>query len=561
MNVQRIYISILTIAVAIGAIGCGKDFLDTRIDLSQTEETLNTNYATLTSLANAPYSNLRNEFTMIDNNLFAAVSDEAVQTSPASNVMLFNNGSWNAINNPDNYYAAYYVGIRSANYFLEQSGNYKTFLALNRDTVSAVGKENYQNDVLNLGWYRAEAHILRAWYYFELSKRYGGVPLVTRTLDAKENTLLPKNTYDEIVSFIVSEVDAYKDSLQVNWKTSRFANNDGRLTKGAALALKARALLYAASPLYNTTGNIDKWKQAAAALNDVIVFGQGVGAYGLHSDYRNYFLESNMLNSSETIWAIRYPADNNLERRNYPIATAGGASGVTPSEDLVSAYEYKGTPDPANPYNNRDPRLSMTVVTNGSTWNGRVIDQSQGATDDMRKPNASRTGYYLKKFLADGLNLTTGTTKTHNFPVIRYAGVLLEYAEAMNEAYGPSDYNGYGMNALQAVNMVRARTGVVMPALVTSDKATLRTAIKHERRIELAFENYRYWDLLRWKDATAVLAQPIKGVMVTKDAGQFVYTPVVVENRVFDASRMYFYPFPQTEVIKSKGALVQNNGW
>lgn len=562
MKLHHLYKSLAAVVLAAGITSCEKDFLDTRIDTQQTQGTLNTNYNTLVLLANAPYTYLRNEFTIIDNNLFAAVSDEAVQTNVSANVRLFNNGSWNAANNPDNYFANYYTGIRAANYFLEQSGNYKTFLALNRDTVSVSGKTGYTNDTLNMKWYRGEAHVLRAWYYFELVKRYGGVPLVTRTLSIDENTFVPRSTYQQVIDFIVSEVDTYKDSMQANWKTSAFSGNDGRLTRGAALALKARTLLYAASPLNNTTNDVAKWQRAAAALNDVIVFAGGAGAYGLHTDYRNYFLQTNTLTSNETIWAIRYAANNTIEVNNYPIATPGGASGLTPTQDLVSDYEYKGTPVPDKPYFNRDPRLFFSIVTNDTTWNNRKIDQSVGATDDMRKTNASKTGYYLKKFLNDNLNLTQNQTVTHNWPVFRYGEVLLEYAEAMNEAYGPDANNGYSMTARTALNMVRARTGVAMPAVTVAGKDAFRTAMKHERRVELAFENHRYWDLLRWKDAATVLNQPVNGMMITKNAaGQFIYTPYVVENRVFDAGKMYQYPIPQSELLKSQGVWQQNPGW
>jgi fibrillarin-like rRNA methylase len=399
-------------------------------------------------------------------------------------------------------------------------------------------------------------------YYFELSKRYGGVPLVTKTLEITDDTNLPRASYDEVINFVVKEVDSYKDSLQPNWKTSAFTNNDGRLNKGAALALKARALLYAASPLHNSTNDVSKWQKAAQAAHDVIVFAQGAGAYSLHTDYRNYFLQNNTLTSAETIWAIRYTASNTLEVNNYPISTAGGLSGLTPTENLVSDYEYKGTPDPLKPYKNRDPRLYYSIVTNDTTWNSRKIDESVGATDDMRKTNASKTGYYLKKFLNDGMNLTQGATQVHNWPVFRYGEILLEYAEAMNEAYGPDADNGWGLTARQALNSLRNRTGVAMPAVTVADQAGFRNAVKHERRIELAFENYRYWDLLRWKDAETVLNQIMNGVLITKNASsQFVYTPLGVENRVFDASRMYYYPFPQTEIIKSKGILQQNPNW
>ncbi|EHQ28128.1 RagB/SusD family nutrient uptake outer membrane protein [Mucilaginibacter paludis] len=564
MKRKNIYAALFfTVILAVAVSSCQKNFLDTKIDTSQTAETLNSNYSSLYGFGNAPYIYLRNEFTMIDNNLFAPVSDEAKQTASSSFVMLFNNGSWNANSNPDNYYASYYAGIRAANYFLENSGNYKSFLAMNRDTISASGKLSYQNDLLNITWYRGEAHILRAWYYFELAKRYGGVPLVTKTLSISDNTNIPKSSYDDIINFITSEVDNFKDSVQVNWKTSSFTNNDGRLSKGAALALKARALLFAASPLHNSTNNVTRWQNAASALHDLVVFGQGAGQYALDGNYRNYFLLNNPLTSAETIWAIRYQANNTLETQNYPITTQGGASGITPSQNLVDDYEYTSTPDATNPYSNRDPRLGFSIVTNNSTWNSRTINEAPGGTDDMSITNTSRTGYYLKKFVNDNLNLTQGQTAVHNFPIFRYGEVLLEYAEAMNEAYGPDNANGYGLTARQALNMVRSRTGVQMPLVTVADQASFRTAVKHERRIELAFEDYRYWDLLRWKDAATVLNQAIRGVAVGKDAsGKFTYNSnVVVENRVFDATKMYYYPLPQTEVSKSNGILIQNQGW
>lgn len=570
MKLSRINTLALCLAAS-SLLGCSKSFLDTKIDSSQTIETLNSNYSTLISFANAPYNYLRNEFTMIDNNLFAPVSDEAVQTATgSSSVVLFNNGSYNSASNPDNYYSGYYTGIRAANYFLEQSVDYKRLLAVNRDTISAAAKINYNNDVLNMGWYRGEAHIMRAWYYFELSKRYGGVPLVTKALTINDDLNIPKAPYDSIINFIVNEVDTYKDSLQVNWKTSSFTNNEGRFSKGAALALKARALLYAASPLHNTGNDVTKWQKAAAAANDLIVFATatGGGGYALDANYGNYFIGSAMLTaangSNETIWAIRYTASNTLETNNYPIATPGGKSGVTPSENLVADYEYKGTPDPTDPYKNRDPRLAASIVTNNSSWTGRTIDESPSGADNMSQVNASRTGYYLKKFLTNSLNLTQGGTAVHNWPVFRYGEMLLLYAEAMNEAYGPDNNNGYARTAREALNLVRNRTGVAMPAVtaaIAPDQLTFRDAVKHERRIELAFENYRYWDLLRWKDAEKVLNQPIKGVTVSKNGAAFVYGTTTVENRVFDASKMYYYPFPQSEIAKSKGTLIQNTGW
>ncbi|SEW37819.1 Starch-binding associating with outer membrane [Chitinophaga sp. YR573] len=543
---MRLYIY-LSIIVALAS-SCSKDFLETRIDTSQTDGTIASNYATLFSFGNAPYVYMRDGLITLDGNLFAAATDEAEQTAQASSSQLFNQGSWNATTNPDNYYSNYYAGIRAANYFLERSVPYKTILGTSRDTISASEKINYHNDVQNIAWLRGEAHMLRAWYYFELCKRYGGVPLVTKVLTTSDNTNLPAAPYDSIISFIVSEVDTYKDSVQLNWKTSSFSNYDGRFTKGAALAIKARALLYAASPLHNPAGDVTKWQKAAEAVHDVIALGQ----YSLDANYRTYFLQTNAVTSNETIYAIRESASNVLETSNYPIATSGGKSGVTPSQNLVADYEYTGTPDPANPYVNRDPRLGYSVVTNGSTWNGRTINIAAGGTDDMANTNSSKTGYYLKKFLNDGLNLIQGQTVVHTWIVFRYGEILLEYAEAMNEAYGPDNDNGYGLTARAALNMVRGRTGVNMPAVTTT--TDFSAAVKHERRIELAFEDHRYWDLIRWKDAAVALNAPLQGVHSD-------YTVFNVENRVFDASKMYYYPFPQSEISKSGGVLKQNPNW
>jgi hypothetical protein len=549
---------------------CSKGFLNTRIDVKPTPGSVDQIYSTLIGYANAPYTVLQNYngFTVLDSNLFAPVSDEAVQTSSVGKVYAFNNGTWSQFNNPNDYYNFYYGGIYAANYFFEylqqMGGNYRLILAMNRDTVTTNNNTQYHLDVTQMGWSIAEAHIVRAYCYFELAKRYGGVPVVTQTYQVSQNAKLPASSYDSIVHFIVSEIDTYKDSLQANWKTTaQFATEDGKFSLGSALALKARTLLYAASPLHNASGDVTKWQAAAAAANDAVVFAQNPagGQNSLDGNYQNYFLATNMLSSPETILAVRFGADNYLEKQNYPVGTLDGHSGVTPTDDLVSAYEYTGTPDPNNPYNNRDPRLGYTIVTNGSTWNSRTINEAPGGSDDMTVTNASKTGYYLKKFLNDNVDLQNGATHTRNWPIYRYGELLLEYAEAMNEAYGPDNANGYGLTARQALNMVRGRPGVGMPPVTVADQAGFRSAVKHERRIELAFEDHRYWDLLRWMDAAAVQSQPLHGVVIAQNGGQFVYTQRVVQNRAFVAPKMYLFPFSQAEITISNGSITQNPGW
>lgn len=202
------------------------------------------------------------------------------------------------------------------------------------------------------------------------------------------------------------------------------------------------------------------------------------------------------------------------------------------------------------------------MVTNGSTWNGRVIDQSVGGTDDMSAPNASRTGYYLRKFLTDNLNLTQDAKAQHNWVAYRYAEVLLNYAEAMNEAYGPDQApDGYTLTALDALQLVRDRASLHLPAVRTTSREDFRRAVKHERRIELAFEDHRYWDLVRWKDAMEVLNQPVRGVKVTRTGeNTWSYEETEVAARSF-RERNYYMPFTRSEVVNSNNTLKQNPGY
>ena len=381
---------------------------------------------------------------------------------------------------------------------------------------------------------------------------YGGVPIVESHID--DGTMIKRSTYDEVVAYIVNEIDTYKNELAIDWK--EFTDREGRFTLGVALAIKARVLLYAASPLHNPENDLTKWEAAAAAANELITHKDL--SYSLADSYGNFFIGANPLNSPESIYIVRRSQSNNMEKNNYPIATQGGKSGATPTHNLVAAYEYIGTPDPSNPYANRDPRLAASVVTNGSTWNGRVIDQAAGGTDDMANANASKTGYYLKKFLTDNLNLTQGQAAQHNWVAYRWGEVLLNYAEAMNEAYGPDQIpEGYTMSARQALQQVRDRASTKLPQVIASDKDSFREVVKHERRVELAFEDHRYWDLLRWKDAMDVLNKPVLGVEITREGQGWSYKVVEVATRTF-YEKNYYLPFLRSEIENSNNTLEQN---
>ena len=567
MKIRHTCISAPAAVIFLLLSSCSKDFLDTKIDTYDTPESIITNRGTLFSFANSMYASLPNGFTALDGNLFSPASDESFQIqSSATNVRLFNQGTLSPLSggNTNEVYKSLYDGIRAANFFLDYSANFHEFLLRNRDTTTASSIVAFQNDSANISWFRAEAHVARAYYYSELIKRFGGVPIVNTVFNPSVVQDIPQSAYDDVVKFIVDEIDQHIDSLQENWKTSDFKSNDGRFSRMSALALKSRVLLYAASPLHNPGGDKEKWKLAAAAAKEVMTTpGFHLALYG--GGYGQLFQGSTPITgtNNEVIFAVRAPASNTPETNNYPIGTPGGNSGVVPSQNLVADYEYTGTPDPFDPYANRDPRLAATVVTNGSNWNGRVIDQSPGKTDDMTKANASKTGFYLRKFLSENLNLVQGGTAQHNWIIFRYAEILLNYAEAVNEAYGPDvTPPGYPMTAKAALQMVRDRASTLLPAVTATGTDDFRAVIKHERRIEFAFEDHRYWDLLRWKDAEQVLKQPLKGVKVSRNPDNtFSYTVINVSNRFFNAPAMYYFPFPQAEISNSKGTLQQNPGY
>jgi hypothetical protein len=552
-----------TVAVLIVAatFGSCSNFLDTDQDIYMTPETVETNRSSIGYLANAFYAPVHYGFGALDNNLFAVASDEAQQTNPSGNYVYFNKGAINENVNPLwSRYVACYDGIRAANLFLEfvKDGKGEALLALNRDTVR--DEVNYRRDLESLKFFRAEAQVVKAYYYSDLAKMYGGVPIIEQTAQSADQEKVSKTGYNETVDYIVHLIDTHKEDLSVNW--DEYQDRNGRFTLGAALAVKSRTLLYAASPLHNPENARQKWMDAAKAAHDII--SHSALEYRLHPGYGEYFTGGNPLTSRETIYAVRKDRSNSPEQRNYPISTAGGESGVAPSQNLVEAYESFGTYNPGRPYDNRDPRLDASIVHQGSFWNGRAIDLTPKGSDDMTVSKATPTGYYLKKFLTDNLNLTQAQTAQHNWVVFRYAEILLNYAEAINEAYGP-DYKDaeLTLSAKEALKLIRNRASTLLPAnyLTVSDPNVFKEIIKNERRIELAFEDHRYWDLLRWKDAEQVLNRPLRGVRVAGTYSSPQYTEINVADRIFDPARHYALPFLRSEITNSGGILIQNEGY
>lgn len=491
--------------------------------------------------------------------MLASATDDAEFAIESAEIQQFNNGSWNALNNPDDVWNRYYSGISKCCTLLENTNH----VNLDISRLDPDKQVEYANSLKDIRMWRAEARFLRAYFHFELLKRYGPIPIVTSTLSINgnyENT--PRPTMKEVVDFIAKECDIAADTLELTpWRNVNDAF--GRATKGAALALKSRLLLYAASPLYvdfgdtneaNKPTDIAMWKSAADAAKAVIDLNQ----YELASSYADLF--KNDFQNKEYIFVRRYAANSDFEKSNFPVSF-GGKGGTNPSQNLVDDYEMlDGTPfdwnDPAKaaqPFENRDARLGATILMNMAPFKGKKVATYPEGADASPNPNATKTGYYLRKFLNEDVNIQTGgSSGGHVVPLFRLAEIYLNYVEALNEC-DPT-------NPDIALYLNKVRNRASLPNVSALSQEQMRTVIQHERRVELAFEEHRSWDVRRWKIASSTLGAPLMGVQIErKPLGGYTYMPVKVEQRVFQP-KMYWYPIPQSEVLKLK-QWKQNNGW
>lgn len=409
---------------------------------------------------------------------------------------------------------------------------------------------------------RGELHFIRAFRYQDLIRNYGGIILVgDKVYSLQDNlsdaSLFTRATIKQSLDYAVSELDSAIQQLPL-------ANGDswqlGRATRGAALALKARLLLYAASPLYNA----GTWAAAAAAAKAVM----DLGKYSLDANYSSLFLNAN---SNEIIFERQYAIGARhvcLEISNGPNGYNGWA-GNTPLQNMVDAYQMsngKDITDPTSGYNaqqpyvNRDARFYATILYNGAPYrNDTVKIYTPGGKDSKDGPsnwNTTKTGYYLRKFMDDRNPIDNPWNVAGLQPWIyfRYAEVLLNYAEAQNEAVGPDG------TVYSAINLIRQR--VNQPALPAGLSQTqMRDAIRKERQVELAFEEHRFYDVRRWRIADVTENVPAYGVDVTKSGGSYVYTrKVALSGRAF-AAKHYWLPIPRTEIQASNNQITQNTGY
>lgn len=512
---------------------------------------------------NSLYNFVPNGYNRLGGSMLDASTDLAVNSVSNSPAFRIGTGAWGATANPDDAWANNYKGIRAVNIF---------FRDIEPNITSRVIKDpEYRKTIVG------QAYFLRALFYGELVKRYGGVPIIEDVYDAADMVNATRSNYDQAIAYIIEQCDIAADLLPIQYPAQN-ANDFGRATRGAALALKARMLLYAASPLFNDPQNSeatpwsgiydpDKWKLAAQAAFDVM----DMKHYSLFPVFRDFFITVNSSNR-EMIFNRTDDPHNWLERINGPTGLTGGMGATNPSLGLFNSFAMSdGTPfdweNPqhlANPYVNRDGRMAATILFNGTNWMGHTVETFQGG-QDMQSVNSTKTGFYLRKFLDPEARWFGGQTgvANHCWPVLRYAEVLLNFAEAMNEAYGPySDPEGFGTNAAQVLFQIRMRAQIFMPLPGDLTQDQMREIIRNERKVELAFEEHRPFDLRRWKIAMQVLNEPVQGLRIIRNADNTFSYQVIenVENRVFQ-QRMYLYPIPQSEIDKNAPYLLQNPGW
>lgn len=509
------------------------------------------------------YGDIPNGYNRIGGDVLADATDDAVPSRDNTAIARFTNGGYTATNNADDSWTSNYQSIRKCNLFVQN-----------------FPRINLRTPLVPQGVYwTAENRFLRALFYFELIKRYGGVPLLgDRVLTLTDDLKLPRNSYDECVKYIVSECDAIKDVV----RPDPVANGDyGRVTKMVVLTLKAKTLLYAASALNNPTNDMGKWRQAKNALADVIRQAS-VGGFALEPSFANVFTSRK---NNEVIFAYQRNVTTDVEVNNAPIGYLSGTTQsqgrTSPTQELVDAFTtIKGLPitadlksssnttgyDPNNPYANRDPRLDNTVFYNGLAWLGRGVETFNGGQD---RPGGNavqtKTGYYMSKFMGNFATGTAYSNQNHNFPIYRYADVLLMFAEAKNTVDGPGANTDSVYNYIRAI---RARAGITqgLGSNTYGVSSTLNTQqmqdlIRNERRVEMAFEEQRFWDLRRWKIAEDVYNKPLHGIRITKTGTLLTYQVEQLGTPFqFIAPKMYRYAIPFSEISKNAN-LTQNQGY
>ncbi|MGI6232492.1 MAG: RagB/SusD family nutrient uptake outer membrane protein [Prevotella sp.] len=511
--------------------------------------------------------------------ILGSASDESEYAYSGNSIEDFYNGGWSAVNAKSTIWSSMFEGIYICNHVLgEMQGLTFDDLKLNSDYEAQMHR--YEN-------YKWECRFMRAYFYFNLVKQYGGVPIIDKEMTADEINQLSRNTSDEVFQFIIDECDAIKDSIikdyadEGNYQIA--PAETGRANNLAVLALKARAALYWASPLFNASGDKERYHDAALYCKQLIDSCTARGM-ALTDNYADLWATDNWSNeniSKEIIFARRIygsgtnGASNTFEGYNYPVGIEGGNGGNCPTQNLVDAYDMQATGlgideagsgyDESNPYAGRDPRFQATIAKNGDIWPTSyktTLETYQNGTNGQPLSGGTPTGYYVKKYCHGTIDLRSSskyTADNHDWITFRLGEFYLDYAEAVFRYLGSADATSseFPMSAREAASKTRVRAG--MPAFPTNlSNDTFWEKYKKERMVELAFEGHRFWDVRRWKEADKYFKSITEMKLTKNDDGSISYTRNTVSRQWDD--KMYLFPISQSDLLKNTN-LEQNPGW
>lgn len=521
-------------------------------------------------------------------------TDDAVTNEKDNSFLRMATGSWAANNNPMSNWDRCYGSIQYINLFLE-----------NADNVHWA--DDPEAAALFCRRMKGEAYGMRALFMYYLLRAHAGigtngellgVPVLTAFQTTGSDFNIPRETFDQCLNAIYADLDLAEEYLPLEYEdvatdgdiparfqdiTQRAAVYNRVMGQYARLlfnglharAIRARVALLAASPAFGARD----WSTAADAAASVLEHINGIS--GLDPDGITYYTNNidaigDGINPREFIWRENVARDNSAqEEANFPPSLYGKGK-INPSQNLVDAFpmangypitDSRGHYDASNPYAGRDPRLHTYIICNGDLAgvnNEAIMTGSDAAGDNAlnKRETSTRTGYYLKKRLRMDVNCNPSSTqgKNHVTPRMRYTEMFLNYAEAANEAWGPRGNGGHGYSAYDVIKAIRQRagvSGVLGDAYLdecAGDPDKMRALIRNERRLELCFESFRFWDLRRWK---APLNETVGG-MDSRNGNEYTRIPSV-ESRSY-ADHMYYGPIPQSEILKFSN-LIQNKDW
>ena len=592
--------NILILAILAGSLCACADLIDPSVQNTQTEEQMFKDPASAQGVLGYGYGNLPFETKSTTD----IATDDAVTNDLTNSYRRMSQGTWTANNDPMSQWQSRRITIQYMNLFLKY-------------VESVQWSKEPARQAMFVDKLRGEALALRALNMYYLLRNHGGwtadgqlmgVPILLEPENLASDFDQPRATFQKCVEQIYDDLDTAMELLPFDYVNIKTASDsdvpkkyqdlgvtdieeygvvfgdsfNGRMSGRLAQAIKAMTALLAASPAYadGTDVSYEDAANEAAKILDTIN-----GVAGIDPTGYKWFMEKTTINNlgsgqcpPEILWrgtknkgTEDYAFGISQERDNYP-PTLYGSGRINPTQNFVDAFPMaNGYPithpssgySASDPYAGRDPRLAEYVIYNGAKYAGKDIITGTYSTDDNglnKIAKSTRTGYYLRKLLRDDCNANPSSTNAqYHYPVyIRYTELFLAYAEAANEAWGPTGSGTHGYSAYDVIKALHDRAGVGNDYLdsVSGNKEQMRELIRNERRIELSFENKRFWDMRRWK---LDLTEPAMGMQVNQEGGALTYTKFEVEPRTYK-SHMYYGPIPESEVLKWSN-LDQNKGW